>query len=147
MQKNNPMTRSTALKGPQQTVKLQRAAHLSQATIGVLSFPGEFIQPIYTLENPKRETSKDDRIPAGTYKCAPYSGTKYKNVYHVQNVPNRSAILIHWGNTEKDTEGCILLGNRVGEINGQPAVLDSRNCFKRFRELIGDNEFMLVVED
>ena len=141
-------------------VKINRGAHLTQATIGVLTISSvahnpigdETIHqvdhaPIYTLENPKRETTKDDRIPAGEYKCVPYSGTKYKNVYHVQNVPNRSAILIHWGNTEKDTEGCILLGGRVGEIAGAPAVLDSRKCFERFRELIGQNEFTLVVED
>lgn len=133
-------------------VKLTRSTHLSQATIGVLEILDEWGEVVvsgrfFTLENPKRETSKDDRIPAGTYQCVPFSGMKYKNVYHVLNVPNRSHILLHWGNTEKDTEGCILLGNRVGEINGQPAVLDSRNCFKRFRELIGDNEFTLVVED
>lgn len=120
---------------------------MGAATIGVLNVEAWTDKPIFTLENPKRATSKDDRIPAGAYQCVPYSGTKYKNVYHIKDVPGRSAILIHWGNTEKDTEGCILLGNRVGEINGQPAVLDSKNCFKRFRELIGDNEFTLVVED
>lgn len=128
-------------------VKIDRGAHLTQATIGVLTIFETDHAPIYTLENPKRETKKDDRIPAGIYKCVTYSGTKYKNVYHVENVPERSAILLHWGNTEKDTEGCILLGNRVGEIAGSPAVLDSRNCFERFRELIGDNEFTLIIED
>lgn len=132
-------------------VTLTRGSHLSQATIGVLEVERPYgisaHAPIFTLENPKRETSKDDRIPAGTYQCVPFSGKKYKNVYHVLNVPNRSAILIHWGNTEKDTEGCILLGNRVGEINGLPAVLDSKKCFARFRELIGDEEFMLEVMD
>src|SRR3990167_3887920 len=95
-------------------VVLTRGAHLTQATIGALTIGREFHPAIFTLENPKRATSKDDRIPAGTYQCVPYSGTKYKNVYHVQDVPGRSAILIHWGNTEKDTEGCILIGNRVG---------------------------------
>lgn len=135
-------------------VKLIRGSHLSQATIGVLQIiqPERFgisknHAPIFTLENPKRETSKDDRIPAGTYQCVPYSGTKYKNVYWVKDVPNRSAILIHWGNTQADTEGCILLGGRVGELNGQPAVLESKKAFQRFRELIGKNEFTLVVED
>jgi hypothetical protein len=141
-------------------VKLTRSTHLSQATIGVLTVSRvtynpigdetiHFIDhaPIFTLENPKRKTKVDDRIPAGTYTCKPFSGAKYKNVYQVMDVPGRSAILLHHGNTEADTLGCILLGNRVGEINGQPAVLDSKNCFKRFRELIGASEFTLVVED
>jgi hypothetical protein len=129
-------------------VKLTRSTHLSQATIGVLVIDQEEPHaPIFTLENPKRKTKEDDRIPAGEYECIPYSGKKYKNVYLVKDVPNRTGILLHWGNLESDTLGCILLGNRVGEINGQPAVLDSRRCFKRFRELIGNNEFTLVVED
>lgn len=128
-------------------VKLTRGSHLSQATIGVLTIEGVFHAPIFTLENPRRLTHKDDKIPEGTYQCVPYSGTKYKNVYHIKDVPGRSAILLHWGNTEKDTEGCILLGNRVGEISGLPAVLDSKKCFARFRELIGDESFMLEVVD
>lgn len=139
---------------------LTRGSHLSQATIGVLeirlttqTFAGsEKLHPIehapiFTLENPSRPGIIDDRIPAGTYQCVPYSGTKYKNVYLVKDVPGRSAILLHWGNTEKDTEGCILLGNRVGELNGQPAVLDSKKCFARFRELIGSEAFVLEVVD
>jgi hypothetical protein len=128
-------------------ITLKRTAHLKEATVGTLILDSDTHLGIYTLENPKRATKVDDRIPAGTYTCKPYSGTKYKDVYIVENVPNRSAILLHWGNTEKDTEGCILLGNRVGEINGQPAVLDSRKCFERFRELIGKNSFTLVIED
>lgn len=31
------------------------------------------------------------------------------NVYN-DEVPASRAILIHWGNTDKDTQGCILLG-------------------------------------
>lgn len=128
-------------------VTLKRTHHLENATLGQL-FVGDInTAPIYTLENPEREAHKDSRIPAGGYRCKPFSGKKYKNVYIVENVPNRSAILLHNGNTEKDTEGCILLGNRVGELNGLPAVLDSKKCFKRFRELIGNAEFTLVIED
>lgn len=128
-------------------LKLKRTQHLPNATLGTLTIDGVKTDPIYTLENPKRKTDKDNRIPAGTYKCKPYSGTKYKDVYIVENVPNRSAILFHWGNTSKDTEGCLLLGNRIGKIGSEPAVLDSKQCFARFRSLIGKNEFTLVVED
>lgn len=128
-------------------LKLKRTHHLETATLGILTIAGVKTDAIYTLENPLRSTDKDNRIPAGTYACRPYNGQKYKDVYEVMNVPNRSAILIHWGNTAKDTEGCLLLGNKIGKIGTEPAVLESKRCFERFRSLIGKNNFTLVIED
>lgn len=127
-------------------VKLKRAQHLPTATLGTLTIEGVKTDPIYTLENPLRKTDKDNRIPVGVYNCKPYSGTKYKDVYIVENVPNRSAILLHWGNFEGDTLGCILLGNKQ-VTTPKPAVLDSKMCFQRFRSLIGKQEFTLTIED
>jgi Family of unknown function (DUF5675) len=129
------------------TVKIKRNQHLPNATLGTLTISDVKTNTIYTLENPERKTDKDNRIPAGTYNCKPYSGTKYKDVYIVENVPNRSAILLHWGNTEKDTLGCILLGNKMGSLEGEPAILGSKICYARFRSLIGPNEFTLIIED
>lgn len=128
-------------------VTLKRTQHLSQATLGELTVGLCNHNPIYTLENPKRDTDKDSCIAAGIYLCKPYSGEHFKDVYIVENVPNRSAILFHWGNTEKDTLGCILLGNKLGTIENEPAVLESRACYERFRSLIGKNEFILTIED
>lgn len=140
------------------TIKLKRTHHLPNATLGTLTIDGIKTDPIYTLENPDRSIDtdgdgdkdvivhKDSRIPAGTYTCRPYSGNKYKDVYEIMNVPNRSAILIHWGNFERDTLGCVLIGNRF-TLKPEPAVLDSKQCFARFRSLIGKNNFTLVIED
>jgi Family of unknown function (DUF5675) len=128
-------------------VVLQRAWSDERATIGMLTILDEKHDPFFTLENPKRATSKDSLIPAGEYECEPFSGEKYKNVYQVKNVPGRSAILFHWGNTERETKGCILVGNEAGLIWRDPAVKDSKNAFARFAQIIGDNPFCLIIED
>lgn len=65
----------------------------------------------------------ETRIPAGVYeiKFRKHGGfhdrylKKFGPEFHhgmleLQNVPNYDAILIHIGNTPKDTAGCILLG-------------------------------------
>jgi hypothetical protein len=128
-------------------VKIKRNEHSVKATIGELKIEDVDHEPIYTLENPERETTIDNRIPAGEYNCKPYSGLKYKDVYIVENVKGREGILFHWGNTEKDTLGCILLGNKIGQIGSEPAILESKKCFERFRKLVGKNNFTLVIEN
>lgn len=130
-------------------LKLQRAFSNKQVTLGMLQILGLEHAPFFTLENPLRTSNTDNRIPAGVYKCRPYSGTKYKDVFEVQNVPNRSAILIHWGNFESDTEGCILVGDSAGvSSGGKPAVLQSRVSFDRLKQLlVGVKEFELEIFD
>lgn len=129
-------------------LKLQRAFSNKQVTLGMLQILGLEHAPFFTLENPKRSSNVDNRIPAGVYKCKPYSGTKYKDVFEVQNVPNRSAILIHWGNFESDTEGCILVGDSAAMHGIRPAVLQSRVSFDRLRGLLaGVKEFELEIFD
>ncbi len=129
------------------TVKLQRAFNDNNVTFGMMDIEGVSHDPIFSLENPLRETNVDSRIPKGSYLCLPFIGVKYKGVYEVCSVPGRTAILIHWGNFEEDTEGCILVGDGAGMLNRRPAVLNSRNCFKRFKELLDSRPFILDIYD
>lgn len=113
----------------------------------MLSIIGQDHDPIFTLENPLRQTNQDSRIPMGIYDCKPYSGIKFQNVYLVDGVPGRSSILIHWGNFEKDTDGCILVGLESGMLNGEPAVMYSKKAFDYFKSLVGDEKFALHVKE
>lgn len=51
-------------------------------------------------------------------------------------VPNFEFILIHWGNTSVDTDGCLLVGNKLGIVNNQEAVLNSRIYYKNLYQRI-----------
>jgi hypothetical protein len=57
-------------------------------------------------------------IPYGRYEVKLFFWTKHQKEYPLlQNVPGFSGIFIHGGVTEKDTEGCILVGEN--KIKGQ----------------------------
>ena len=134
---------------------LRRTKNLTTATRGELTEDdGEHF--CFTLEEPWRDANNDglgdrsvSRIPAGTFTCfRRYSQSRKKEVFEVRGVPGRSAILIHAGNTVADTEGCILLGNRESVLEGEPAVVESRQAVKRFEERMqGVSEFTLTVVD
>ena len=68
-------------------------------------------------------------MPAGTYKIElrkeggggfhnKYKkkyGSLHKGMLHVTNVPNFEYILIHTGNSDEHTAGCLLLGDSQGK--------------------------------
>jgi len=73
------------------------------------------------------------------------SSGKYKNVYHVQGVEGRTAILIHNGNTTDHTRGCILVGMSMGILANKQAVLNSRTALTKFVNSMNQENFMLKV--
>ena len=74
------------------------------STVGVLDVDGVF--QCYTLELPTPLC-----IPPGRFKVSiDYSPKFQRNMPILLAVPGRTEIRIHWGNDEKDTEGCILVG-------------------------------------
>ena len=79
----------------------------------------------YTLEDEYRDVKKygETRVPAGTYKIclrkvggfhSSYTkkyGEMLKGLLWVRDVPIFEYILIHTGNTDEHTAGCLLLGD------------------------------------
>lgn len=64
-----------------------------------------------TLELPWKENQRNvSCIPDGQYTVSRYTSPRHGACLKLFGVPGRSDILIHSGNTIKDTEGCILIG-------------------------------------
>jgi hypothetical protein len=84
-------------------------------------------------------------IPEGTYHVTKRISEKYKHHWHVQNVPNRSLILIHNGNTIADTQGCILVGETLATSPlGKQTITNSIRTMNRLREVLPD-AFTLII--
>ena len=101
----------------------------------------------YTLEDEYREEKKDGetRIPAGEYELGlrtvggfhqKYSQRFpdiHRGMLHVLDVPGFEYILIHCGNTDEHTAGCLLVGesqeNNTIRKNG--FIGKSTNAYKR----------------
>lgn len=128
-------------------VTIKRGYEKDHVTLGMLQIEGVEHDPIYTLENPwKNNKPYISSIPKGEYIANHYNGTKYKNVFEIVPVEGRSAILIHHGNYERDTMGCILVGLSSGMMNGEPAVMNSRKAMDYLRHLLGDDEIVVVIK-
>lgn len=89
---------------------LLRDSTSNEGTTGKLSVDGVFC--CFTLELYLGDGGVGCAIPAGRYPVTmAFSPHMQMMLAHVNNVPGRTGILIHDGNTEKDTEGCILVGD------------------------------------
>lgn len=108
-------------------LRLSRIAETDGATLGVLSVDG---RPLFvTLEDSWKDNARQvSCIPDGEYTIRRHTSPKFGLCYSVDNVPNRSHILIHAGNTSDDTQGCILVGLQFGELKGRPAILRSKDA-------------------
>ena len=101
----------------------------------------------YTLEDEHRDEKvmAETRIPAGTYRITLRTtggfhgrylkkyGSMHKGMLWVRDVPNFEYILIHTGNTDEHTAGCLIVGDsqqtNFGESDG--FIGSSTQAYKR----------------
>lgn len=125
------------------TFEIKRFLTSPDGTFGVFVINNKPV--CVTCENAWRDNKKAlSCIPDGKYHVTRHSGTRYKNVWRLNGVPGRSAILIHWGNTEADTDGCILVGDSFGNFNGIPGIKNSKATIDMLRKIL-PNEFDILV--
>jgi uncharacterized protein DUF5675 len=101
---------------------LRRIDFDDQSTVGELYIDDEPQKFCFTLELPNKDGMPGSCIPQGIYPVVLAPSPKFQIAAdpwvlryaglmpHVIQIPNRTNILIHWGNDPHATEGCILVG-------------------------------------
>ncbi len=110
----------------------------------------------FTLEDEHRDNkvSGETRIPAGTYNVTlrteggfnqryndKFGSDFNKGMLWVRDVPGFEYILIHIGNTDENTEGCLLVGDSQNQNitqNKDGFIGASTNAYKRIYPPIAD---------
>lgn len=124
---------------------LKRRIKAETFTEGLLFIDGrEFCD---TLEDPIRDKKVygDTAIPPGTYRVTMTMSNRFKKIMPLlHDVPGFAGVRIHSGNTTKDTEGCILVGERVtaGKINN--SRVNAERLYMRINEAIGRGEEVTI---
>jgi len=128
---------------------LQRLYAGKESTIGVLYIDGVF--SAFTCEDEFRtvKINGETRISSGTYKIIlRKEGGKHENykakfpIMHkgmlwLQGVPDFEYVLIHIGNSDIDSEGCILVGDSVSQnITERGTLSSSTSAYGRIYPLI-----------
>ncbi len=102
--------------------------YFKEGTNGALFINQQFVG--FTIELPWRENTKRvSCIPEGGYELKPRCSEKFKHHLALQNVPNRSLILIHPANdANNELQGCIA---PVSSLTGIAKGLQSKIVFQK----------------
>ena len=146
---------------------VKRVTKASDFTLGELYIDGKFFcytcedkdrgltqsMPVSVIEKIKVKTATC--IPYGKYKVTldvvspKYSNPKYKwakkigaKVPCLIDVPGYAGVLIHVGNTAKDTDGCLL----VGFAKSKNGVLQSTACFEKLYSILLKDKNNIEIE-
>jgi len=124
-------------------IEVKRLHKTQNSTIGELTIDGKF--ECYTLEDTERDVKikGETAIPKGTYKVIINQSNRFKKLLPLLiNVPNFEGVRIHPGNSNHDTEGCILVGmNRSVDY-----ITKSRKAFDSlFKKMQGAKNITITI--
>ena len=131
-------------------ILIERADYGDKQTIGklyLLNSLNEVIEEFWSLELPNKDNQRRiSCIPEGVYKARKHKSPKHGLSLWLQDVPNRSEILIHKGNYHTDILGCILIGSDLADINrdGYLDVINSKNSINKLMSLIDGIDGIMV---
>jgi hypothetical protein len=126
---------------------LVRIAQSEKGTFGVLRDGA--IPFAVTCEEPWRDNAPTiSCIPVGRYTCLRVVSPHFGDVFEVMNVPGRTHVLLHKGNTTDDTHGCILVAEEFAGTNAAPMIASSKRGYDELMaKLAGHDTFDLEIHD
>lgn len=155
-------------------IKLTRSKFDKDWTIGKLFIDGILDGYVVEDEIRKVKVKGETAIPNGVYKLGSRFSPKFSDSFYwngknliskseftdlklkgnykpheliwLLDVPNFQFILIHWGNTDLDSDGCLIVGSKIGIIKGREGVLNSRVYYRNFYEKVFPNLKGLTIE-
>lgn len=113
-----------------------RTDYTKLSTISTLTIDGKpmgfILEDVVRPKNAIKVYGKT-AIDAGTYKVVPHDSPHFGMILPMLvNVPHYQYILIHWGNTSEDTEGCLICGT----TKLKDFVTNSKSAFNKIYPLI-----------
>jgi len=132
-------------------VVLVRLSDNGEQTIGslyVFNSEDEVMFSCYIMEPPWKDNKRNvSCIPAGTYTVNRRENARFGKHWILRRVPGRSYILIHVGNYNKSTRGCLLPGADLVDLNndGLQDVVDSRITLDRLNEILPEEWEIEIV--
>lgn len=124
-------------------ITIKRLYKTDTSTIGELLIDGIF--ECFTLEDAERKVKikAETAIPKGSYKVIINESNRFKRLLPLLlNVPDFEGVRIHSGNSNHDTEGCIL----VGQTRNKNYIGQSRKAFdKLFKKMQAAKDITLTI--
>ena len=136
------------MENTQTTIKLKRISFSENSTIGQLYGPSGTLL-CFTLEDVARNVKIPGvtAIPYGKYEVViSWSNRFHRLMPRLLNVPLFDGILIHSGNTAKNTEGCILVGRKAGTDVVFESILAFDELFPKLRKMAGEGKLHIEIE-
>lgn len=127
------------------TIIIDRFEEEDKQTLGELTVKGPRGSVLFsakTLELPWKENQKYiSRIPEGDYIALKHNSPKFGECFWIQEVPERTEILIHRGNFYHDVKGCILVGKNFTDIDGDGYrdVTSSTSTLNKLLDIVEGN--------
>jgi len=129
-------------------IEIQREPSDEYRTFGTLWIEG--VYECEVLEDPVREQKIPGKtaIPKGRYRISMENSPRFgKNTITLNDIPDFTYIRIHAGNTEADTEGCILVGQERTEASITNSRIALAHLKSRVASGLDSGEVWITITD